>query len=491
MIRPILLSLLTTLSSPACGGDSPPTPNPPDAGSPDAGSPDAGPPDAGPLDLQQRIANATARVQADTCFQSGQDVSGCDWGDYPFDPAAFSMEPSTQETLLIVDGFAELPPRAIRYKNRLKGFFRVDGSGEIAPVSFAWHAPRVLFETLSEFAESDLLPAEALRALSGPLSDTYGTYANKNAGHGSYVFSLLVEANPRQPIVILDHLGYDKFARTDFCDGSGSEASLGRLREKAEGVAANLRRLMDAHQVRFVNVSAGESLDTMRDSWKSACGGALPGDDILRAKLNAYAPIVEALYNTPGVFAAQAAIQGSNSQDFPFDFPSPSYPNRLLAGYFTTLESGLDAQGRRSGTGTFSGWPGRQNVDLYLNSGVLPNRPFRYNMTPLLQVDGFGVDIFPITQTTTSWITPLALSRFIHARYALFPDQAMSNALISRIRETLTPAVCPEQAAGTCAYQDPLKHGQLEAVRLGYWSPEYVESAFPQSTLSRWMEFSQ
>ena len=104
MIRPILLSLLTTLSSPACGGDSPPTPIPPDAGSPDAGSPDAGPPD-----LQQRIANATARVQADTCFQSGQDVSGCDWGDYPFDPAAFSMEPSAQETLLIVDGFAELP----------------------------------------------------------------------------------------------------------------------------------------------------------------------------------------------------------------------------------------------------------------------------------------------------------------------------------------------------------------------------------------------
>jgi len=302
-----------------------------------------------------------------------------------------------------------------------------------------------------------------------------------------------VEANPRQPLVVLDHLSYDKFAREEFCDGSGSEDSLRRLRERSTLVAANLRRLMAEQRVRFVNVSAGESLDTMRELWTNRCAGARPGDDLLRAKLAAYTPIIDALYNTPGVFAAQAAINASNSQDFPFDFPSADYPNRLLAGYFTTLESGLDAGGQRDGSGTaaLSGWPGRQNVDVYLNSGVQPSRPFRYNATPLLQVDGFGVDIFPITHTTTSWIAPLALSRFINLRYERFGTEAMSDALISRIRAELTPGGCSEQSSALCAYQDPLKHGQTEAVRLQYRAREYVEPDSQQSTSSRWMEAFQ
>ncbi|OJH36464.1 hypothetical protein [Cystobacter ferrugineus] len=443
-------------------------------------------------DLAQRIAAAKANVLADTCFQTEQDASVCDWGDFAYDPSQFAMTQSTNEAILIVDGFSELPFRAIRYQNRLKGFFRVGEGGEFSPVSFSWHAPVVLHETLRGFADPDLIPAESLRELGGPLTDVYGPYA-LNAGHGSYVFSILVEANPRQPIVILDHLRYDKFALEEFCDGSGTDASISRLREKSRVVAANLQWLMAEQNVRFVNVSAGESLDTMRELWTSRCRGIRPSDSILRKKLNAYAPIVEALYKTPGVFAAQASINASNSQDFPFDYPSPSYPNRVLAGFFTTLNSGLDEKGRKDGTSstTLSGWPGRQNVDIYLNSGVQPNRPFRYNTTPLLQVDSFGVDIYPITQTTTSWIAPLALSRFIHLRYERFGAEEMSDDLISRIRSEMTPGECPEQPESNCAYQDPLKHGQIEAVRLGYRALEYVEPDSQQSTLSRRMEYSQ
>jgi|SRR6218665_1245932 len=479
MFRPFLLTSVASffVSTTACSAEPRPL-QPEDAGLPSQS-------------LKDRIAARKAQVEADTCFQTAPDDSVCDWGDFPFDPNEFSMAENTGEAILIIDDFPELPPRAIRYKNRLKGFYRADSGGGLSPVAFSWHAPVVLHETLSEFASPDFIPAEWLRPLGAPVENVYVNYSFQGAGHGNYVFSALVESNPHQPIVVLDQLKYSQFALTEFCDASGTSDSISRLRARSQRVADSLRQFMSAHNVRFVNVSAGESLETMRGRWAQSCGGATPSDSLLRKKLNAYEPIVDALYNTPGVFAAQASIDASNVQDNPFDFPLAKYPNRLLVGFFTSLESGLDASGR--GSSSLTGWPARQTVDLYLNSGVLPSRPFNYNATPLLQVNVFGVDIFPITRTTTSWITPLALSRFIHLRYgdSRFSGHAMSNALIQDIRGVMVPGGCSAQPNGRCAYQDPLKHGQLEVVRLGYRDTEYLEPLSQQSMSSRWMEHSQ
>ncbi|MFY0582274.1 hypothetical protein ACN28S_55560 [Cystobacter fuscus] len=116
MIRSILLSMSVAT---ACNAAPhvPPSPEPDGGGAPE---------------LAQRIATAKANILADTCFQTEQDDSVCHWGDFPYDPSQFSMTPSTNEAILIVDSFSTLPPRAIRYQNRLKGFFRV-GQGERSP----------------------------------------------------------------------------------------------------------------------------------------------------------------------------------------------------------------------------------------------------------------------------------------------------------------------------------------------------------------------
>src|SRR6218665_3373607 len=308
MFRPFLLTSVASffVSTTACSAEPRPL-QPEDAGLPSQS-------------LKDRIAARKAQVEADTCFQTAPDDSVCDWGDFPFDPNEFSMAENTGEAILIISDFPELPPRAIRYKNRLKGFYRADSGGGLSPVAFSWHAPVVLHETLSEFASPDFIPAEWLRPLGA-----------------------LVESNPHQPIVVLDQLKYSQFALTEFCDASGTSDSISRLRARSQRVADSLRQFMSAHNVRFVNVSAGESLETMRGRWAQSCGGATPSDSLLRKKLNAYEPIVDALYNTPGVFAAQASIVASNVQDNPFDFPLAKYPNRLLVGFFTSLESGLDA----------------------------------------------------------------------------------------------------------------------------------------------------
>lgn len=230
---------------------------------------------------------------------------------------------------------------------------------------------------------------------------------------------------------------------------------------------------MAAQGVRFVNLSAGMTLEAVRQEWTTYCAGPRPDDNVLRGKLNAYRPIYDALFHTPGVFASQAAISASNPQDNPFDFPSSDFPNRLLVGYFTLLESGLGADGRGPYP-LISGWPERANVDIYVNTGVLPYRPFDYNKTPLLQVDGFGVDIQPITRATTSWVAPLALSRFINARYTHFPGSEMSDALIPLVMRRMMPVLCDDLPGRSCMYQDPLLYGQVEAVRLNYRPREFV-----------------
>ncbi|ADO73523.1 hypothetical protein [Stigmatella aurantiaca] len=388
-----------------------------------------------------------------------------------FEPNQFSMSPHTGEAILIVDDFSQLPLRAIRYKNRLKGFFRAQAGGNIQPVQFDWNTPATFFTVLTRFAAPDLIPAESLRRLSGPLNEVFGYLNDQNFGHGSIVFSLLIEANPRQPVVVLDRPTLPGIAPEEFCDASAE--SHPALLQKSEHVASELVRIMTEHNVRFVNVSFGETFETIRDSWRRACVGNLPSDSILREKLAAYKPILKALSKTPGVFAAQSAINASNAQDFPYDYPSQEYPNRVLAGYFTALTSGLDEQGRGN-SGALVGWPQRQNVDLYLNSGVLAQRPFPYNQTPLLQVDGFGTDIYPITTTATSWIAPLALSRFIHLRYSSFGNETMNDQLIEKIRARMVPVACGNPKTA-CVFQDPLLHGQVEAVRLGYRTRLYQE----------------
>lgn len=422
--------------------------------------------------VSENIDAVKARVLADTCFLQ-VDTSGCDWGDFAYDPSKFAMANNTGESILIIDDLPALPPRVIRYKNRVRNYYRVGSGGTITPAPHAWRAPRTLFEGLSTFATPTFVPAEYLRPLAQPMREVYASYDMGNVGHGSFVLSLLVEANPHQPLVLMDQLSFNKFALEDLCDASGSMDSMGRMFEKTQRVASELRRVFAEHNVRFVNLSSGETLDSIRAEWREHCGGNLPDDNILRAKLSTYKPIADVLFKSPGVFTAQASINASNPQDFPFDYPSAEYPNRMLVGYFNTLDSGLDASGRGN-TSALSGWPERQNVDIYLNSGVLPTRPFPYNTTPLLQVDGFGVDLFPITRTTTSWITPLALTRFIHVRYANFGNSALTDDLINIIWRRMLPNGCSGQQGNICVYQDPLRHGQQEAVRLGYRPREYV-----------------
>ncbi len=430
-----------------------------------------------PAELNARIDAVLARVEADTCFRQHPDGEGCAWGEFPYRPDAFQMAQDTGEAILVMDDFNDrLPPFAIRYKNRLRAYLQVSPEGDVVPASKAWRVPVGLYQALSAFALPEFIPAEALRPLSAPLSRAYRVVEHDSAGHGPYVLKLLLENNPHHPIVVLEFPYFQQFARQEFCDPSEAPEVQERLRLRTQHVATALRARMRELNVRFVNASNGMMLDSLRLEWPRHCEGPLPSDSVLRAKLAAYAPIYDTLFHTPGVFTAHSAIDASGPEDFPYDFPSEAFPNRLRFGFFNSLDSGLDARGQGP-TAALQGWPALHNVDVYLNSGVIPRRPFPYNSTPLLALDAFGTDLAPASSVTTSWITPLGLSRFIHLRSTLAAGQELTDALITSLEEALVPTGCGELPAGRCLYQDPLLHGQVEAVRLGYRPREYLEPA--------------
>lgn len=421
--------------------------------------------------LVRKVEAVRARVEADTCFDRTKPDSGCAWTEHPFDASEFAMADSTGEAILIVDTLPGLSPAMFRHRRRLKGYFRPTEDGVIAPARYTWRLPATVHDALDAFATPEFIPSEWLAPVAEPLQRRFPISFPETVTHGSNVFALLVETSPRQPIILLDSLNLETFAPGIACDAS--EAGLTAFRERVRQVAASLRQLLGEHNVRFINVSRGDTFFSVRDTWSQHCGTPLPPETVLRGQLEALAPIYDVLFNTPGVFAAHAAIDGTGSHDYPFDGLDARYPFRLRMGFYQALESGLDAQGRGPYQ-QLEGWPALADVDVFFNSGVLKERPFPYNSTPYLIVDTLGVSISPVSHTTTSWITPLGLARFISLRDGQYAGQELTAALVGTIQQDMVPEACPDLPRGRCMYQDPLLHGQVEAVRLGYRSREYT-----------------
>lgn len=417
--------------------------------------------------LAAEIASAAAAIRADTCSAS----SSCNWVERPYRPEEFSMAKGNAEALMVVDNFPSLPVRAIRYRKRIKGYYR-SVQGGLAAASAVWRVPAVLWDVLDRFTNPVQVAAHRLRDVGRAAAERYHTLELDNAGHGSYVFSLLADANPEQPLVVMGELELHVMNRADFCDTSGSAEAQARLLRTSTEAAEQLKEIIRAQNVRFINYSAGHSLPQMAGAWPGTCGTPAPADPILRAKLAAYAPLYAVLFGTPGVMTAHASAEGGNPADFPYDQLAPAYPNRLRAGFFTSLDSGLDAQGR--GKSGFDAWPGPGQADIYLNTGVLPRRPFEFNRTPLLQIDGYGLDTMPITGPQPSWVAPLAMSRMINLRHGSFGTRPMDDALVADVLAAVVPTGCAEQAQGRCRFQDPLLHGQIEAIRLQYRPLHYT-----------------
>jgi hypothetical protein len=423
--------------------------------------PDAPTPPDGPS-LDVRIASAVRHISSDTCFAQA-DTSGCEWADYGMGPAFFNMEVSTGEAILVVDDFGDgVFPQLLRYRNRILGLYRVNGD-TIGPQNVSVHVPKQLGDALISFAGPEFIPANQLAMVSAAASTAYGNVPLLFLGHGGVVFSHLVELAPEQPLVLLQLPGLLGLLPS-LCQQMDG-AALAAASAHFAAVAASLRQLMRDHNVRFVNASFGDTVQTLATDWSRTCGSAVPSPEVVRQLLHLYDPIYDALFNTDGVVTAHAAANLGAAEDFPFDQVSPLYENRVRVGFISSLSSGLDEEGRGTVHKAEQFPTSNTNADVFVNWDC---EVFVGCADPHYELAGaFGLTTASLPIMSTSYVDPLGLGRLINLRYANHADEPMSNGLIQLLKQELTPALCGD-GAQPCVYQDPIAHRQLEVYRQGY-----------------------
>jgi len=415
--------------------------------------------------FEQRIDEAVNSIQSDTCFAQ-DDTSQCQWADYEVGPAQFNMARSTGEAILVIDDFgAGLFPEFVRYRNRMLGFYGVNGDQVEAQV-LSVHLPKRLGDALVSFAGPEFIPANALTRVALAAGTTYRKLNLLYYGHGGVVFAHLVELVPEQPLVLLD-MAHIFDLPPALCQ-SIDDQTLALATAHHAAIAASLKQVMAEHNVRFINASFGSTALTLATEWSRTCGGAAPSNELLDQVLHVYDPIYDLLFNTEGVIAAHAAANLGSPVDYPFDQVSARYPNRVRVGFISSLNSGLDDLGRGT-VHKADQFPVDGDADVYLNWGCEVGEVPPACAEPHYRIAAaFGLATGTVPFMSTSYVNPLGLARLVDLRYANHGAEPMSDALVQALKQDLTPSLCGDGGGQPCVYQDPLAHHQLELYRLGY-----------------------
>lgn len=423
--------------------------------------------------LQRRIDAALTGIDLDTCFLNGDDVSACAWDTYTAGASHVDPAFEEREAVLVVDVLGPAV-EMLRYRNRILGFYEVLGDGTLGSVPLEWELPEVFGDILTGFASSPPVPADALAPLQPYLQEVYGPSVPVFSTHGLAVFNILADLIPQNPIVFLDNnlLTFHQAIPEVVCAVEDVD-DVDALREHSERFAQDLRALFVTHNVRFVNASWGFTIETIRGPWNRVCGTEPPETEVLLAILEAYRPIFDALFNTEGVFTAHASLASPEDEHYPFDQPSPEFPNRLRVGVFQHPGTGVPSEGLIEVPMEWFPLPGDTNdADVWVNSGCdyfvgcREQRPLR--LTPQY---GMGRVDFPLAQS--SFINPVLLGAFVYFRNQLLMED-MDNVLIRDIIDMLVPE-CAFGITTYCRYIDPLLHEQID----GFHGPLPIGSATP------------
>jgi hypothetical protein len=425
-------------------------------------APDPGPPDDDPpVDpaLQARIDAAIASVESDPCVT--QDA-GCEWADYEIGPAQLRLPWSTGEAILVIDELAGFVPELVRYRNRIRGYYRVNGDHIELQVRSV-HLPRRFGDVLVGFADST--PAADLVAVSVAVSEAYRRLNLPSyVGHGGIVLSHLIDLVREQPLLLIDNTSLFQIASA-MCTSGITPDTLAQATARNAALAADLRQLMTAHNVRFVNASFGTSSPVLALAWERTCGTPVPSTDQLRQLLHTEDAINDVLFHSDGVITAHAGANLGDPLDFPFDQVNVQYPNQVRIGFISSASSGLDEHGRGT-VHKVQQFPDSGSADVYLNWGCEPAGVELSCATPHYQmVANYGLAVFTLPFMATSFINPLGAARLIKLRNANHAGEPMTNALIQTLKQELTPPLCGPAGDQPCVYQDPIAHDQLEGVR--------------------------
>lgn len=404
--------------------------------------------------LPQRIASALEGIQLDPCAHDPD--SPCAMKSFGLGLEHVDPDLDPEERILIID---ELVPSIdmLRNRHRILGVFAVDPDAQIESLHAQWELPKTFGDIVTAFASFPSYSAGELEALRAPLADAFAARVPTVGSHGLAVHWILTDRVPDRGVLFLgyDNLSFHRALPEVVCQiGPGHDGvNLSRLRQHAEDAAQSLLRLVEAYRVSVINASWGFTLESVRGPWESVCGAPPPPRENLLEILDAYTPIFEAMFGTPGLFTTHAALQSARLDDGPFDIDDPRFTRRLRVGSFGTLDTRIPfGGGAEPPTGSRPQPRNLDYADVFVNSGCDETACRTQNGLSMSGPLGFGTQPFPLTQS--SFVSPVLTAEFVRTRQSPpFAGTVWSDALMASIMEKLE-GTCGE---GPC-YRDPLLH---------------------------------
>ncbi|MDA9951195.1 hypothetical protein N9D31_01345 [Oligoflexaceae bacterium] len=416
--------------------------------------------------------SARERVQQDQCFKnsdSPEEDCAADYKEVSFRDGSFQMKASTGEPVLMTEYDVDVFLATTRYRHRYKNLYTVK-DGRIVDANPRVRLPTVMFETMSEIAGHDFVPAHAFKQLGEIFDDAYPDVSGPYSNHNTVIQEILMEYNPETPIVGLSDFGKFEslFDKSVVCGRGSLRKKKKHIKSRSQAFAQDLKALIRRERISYVNMSFGISNKSVVSDLEELCGSRrqYASESVAEAILDSFKSTFEYLNQSDGVLSVQAAPYNS-WDDGPYDC-SAEYSMRIIAGAYNQKASS-SAWGFSQRSDSNVPKVGRCG-DAYVNF----NTDFESNEDKpqtLMATLGIGFGMGRIgrkSSVSTSNATPLVLSHVIYLRHSPeFANREIDSSLTEDLLKELK--ICEEGDRSSCEYSDPLKLRKLRVYELKYW----------------------
>ena len=358
-----------------------------------------------------------------------------------FVPKPAHMWSTGQRILLIDHGMHALA--YTRYKQRVLDFLDFDEHGALTTSTHALKMHRGRRIIFSEIIGNDhpYIPARKINDLNLSAEISQKFPATDLVGHGTPIFGILAEHNPKAEFVIsqLPNLVAWPF-KDHFC--SPSTESLSRISSLFESASNALLAAIHRHDLNFIQYAENATFDAFNGQFVETCKSIAYDQradwirHVQRAHLKHF---VKPLTHIPEVILVQAGASSNyklNKGDKNFWMDCASFQNRLRVGALNKVTPGLPIEG----TNRIDLLPPNQRnaeacVDLFVNSGVNYEWPkfdalLDWQAAPhAIKFSDDGLTEVAYTGLKPSWAAPVALSYLIYLKNTLPPGTTAKELL--------------------------------------------------------------
>ncbi len=322
-----------------------------------------------------------------------------------------SRKKTSSERILVIDGGIRLAAYT-RYKSKVLDHLIANEDGKYVSNPQKIRVPRPIFEVLSNLLDEQNADTPAFH-----LNDVAGEFVkhlkcvDSNSAHGSEIFGTLADLNPEAEFVIADLI--DSY-RSGFCEFYTSKDAREKYKTQLRTASSSLSTQIMEHEIEYVNMSLGHEREVLEDRWTRFCSGKVP-DSFFELQKTFFTEFYEPLFANKEVVFVQAAPYSRfgllENVDPEFYSDSQNIDNRLAVSGFSEIDPKLPILGSNNTDYLKDFFKGPWNsVDVYINFGVMHERPYRKGPFPvLLSTEGVGADAL-FDRPSTSSATPVGLS---------------------------------------------------------------------------------